>query len=108
MKNEIKTFRSCLFCILICFTKINLMQMIDKMWFDLPNDRASTPIKKRCSFNGPRTSTPKLTTISKCSYYRSRKKKKQILNNDYRHIVYGQKKKVIQNKKHSIIQIWFL
>ncbi|CAF1290325.1 unnamed protein product [Rotaria sp. Silwood1] len=74
------------------------------MWTDLPNDRASTPIKKRSLYNGPRTSTPK----SKISIHRSKKKKKQIVNNDYRLLFYGQQTKTIHKKKHSIIQIWFL
>ncbi|CAF1006149.1 unnamed protein product [Rotaria sordida] len=77
------------------------------MWKDLPNDRASTPIKKVCLYNVPRTSTPKLA-ISKCSIHRSRKKKKEILNNDYRLLFYGQQTKKPHKKKHSIIQIWFL
>ncbi|CAF4484569.1 unnamed protein product [Rotaria socialis] len=78
------------------------------MWMDLPNDRASTPIKNYSSFNGPRTSTPKMTTISKSLNHRSRKKKKEIQNNDYRLLFYGQQKRSIQKKKHSVIQIWFL
>lgn len=78
------------------------------MWTELPNDRASTPIKKHSSSSGPRTSTPKLS-ISKNFIHRTRKKKKQKFNTDYhRLLVYGQQKKLIQKKKHSILQIWFL
>lgn len=84
------------------------MHKIDKMWTDFPNDRASTPIKRRSSMmTGPRTSTPKLS-LSKTSTHRSRKKKKQTLNNDYRLIFYGQPTKYIQKKKHSVVRIWFL
>lgn len=78
------------------------------MWTELPNDRASTPIKKRCSYSGPRTSTPKLS-ISKNLIHRTRKKKKQKLNNDYHRLLfYGQQKKIIHKKKHSTLQVWFL
>ena len=85
------------------------MDKTDRKWTRLPTDRASTPIQKRSSVSGPRTSTPK-TTISKSSSYRSRKKKKKIINNNYRFLLYGQETKTPHNKKHkrSYIQIWFL
>jgi hypothetical protein len=74
------------------------------MWPHLPIDRASTPIQKRSSIIGPRTSTP----ITKNSIQRSKKKKKkkkQINKNDLHLLFYGQQNKI---KKHSVVQIWFL
>ncbi len=91
------------------FEDIKTMRNLDRMWTELPNDRASTPIKKRSSFSGPRTSTPK-TILLKNSIHRikkKKKKKKQFINNDYRLLLYEQQTKNIQNNKH-FLQIWFL
>ncbi len=78
------------------------------MWTQLPIDRASTPIQKRSSFSGPRTSTPKKIS-SKISIQRRKKKKKKkkqhINNNDYHLRFYDQQQQ--QQKKH-FVQIWFL
>lgn len=69
------------------------MGNFDKMWIELGNVRASTPIQKRSSINGPRTSTPKTILFKNLIQQKIKKKKK--------------KKKSIQQNKH-FIQIWFL
>jgi len=85
------------------------MRNIDRMWTQLPNDRASTPIEKRSSFSGPRTSTPKriLLKSSINQIKKKKKKKKQLINNDYHLLLYEQKIKNIHQNKH-FLQIWFL
>ncbi len=86
------------------------MRNIAQMWTELPIDRASTPIEKRSSFSGPRTSTPK-TILSKNSIQRKKKKKKKkkqfINNNDNPLLFYNQQTKNIHQNK-DFVQIWFL
>lgn len=86
------------------------MENFDRMWTQLPNDRASTPIQKRStSFSGPRTSTPK-TILSKNFIKLNKKKKKKKKKTkilDQYHLYYHQQTKYIQLNKH-FIQIWFL
>jgi len=86
------------------------MRNIDPMWKDLPIDRASTPIQKRSSIIGPRTSTPILTKINSIQKMKKKKKKKKyfIQNQNYQPLFYGQQNKIIHKKRHSFVQIWFL
>jgi hypothetical protein len=84
------------------------MRNIDPMWAHLPIDRASTPIQKRSSFIGPRTSTPIITINSIQRSKKKKKKKKKCINNDHRLLFHGQQNKIIQKKRHSFVQIWFL
>ncbi len=83
------------------------MRNSDQMWTQLPIDRASTPIEKRSSFSGPRTSTPKKIS-SKTSLQRikkKKKKKKHQMNNDYHRLRIHDQQQI--QKKH-FVQIWFL
>lgn len=72
------------------------MRNLDKMWIELGNDRASTPIQKRSSISGPRTSTPKINLFKNSNHRKIKKKKKK-----------KKQTKNSQQNKH-FIQIWFL
>ncbi len=96
---------------LFSFNKIKAMLDIDRMWIELANDRASTPICKHYSYSGPRTSTP-INLTRKYSFYRikkKKKKKKELINNDYRRFLfYNQQQTNHRQQKKHFLQIWFL